>query len=79
MFPCEWNVRTDGRCLLPPSATPMLPLYPIPLPLTLILTLTLATPNQVPAAEGCGQRGAGGHLARKPRRHEPASRRQELE
>ena len=29
MLPCEWNVRTDGRCLLPPSATPMLPLcYP---------------------------------------------------
>ena len=60
-----------------PYATPI-PL-PLPLPLTLILTLTLATPNQVPAAEGCGQRGAGGHLARKPRRHEPASRRQELE
>ena len=83
VLPCEWNVRTDGRSLLPPSATPIYLYTPTPTPLpltpTLILTPTLATPSQVPAAEGCGQRGAGGHLARKPRRHEPASRRQELE
>ena len=27
VLPCEWNVRTDGRSLLPPSATPIYP-YP---------------------------------------------------